>query len=232
MIKMDGYGDIALLLVNLFISIIFATISSIAVSNTLKRVFKNFGEGANKIKSHIFYFLLFLGAFMSFYGILQQQYPVINIMITAIFAAYLITKLLDIFVAWYLSRLWVKTGIEIREDLIPLFVRILKAAIYLIVFIIAFQKMGYDVGALVAGLGIGGLALALASQQTLSNLFAAVSLLADKSMQVGDRIKVENAEGTVIEVGWRSTRIKTDDGIVIYPNSVLANSKITKLQKK
>lgn len=230
---MAGYDKLLLIVINLMISAVIATITSIAVEKMLKTVlFKSSEESAKKIKSHVFLFLLFLGVFLSFYELIQSYFPSFNIIIDAIFIAYLINKLIDIFLTWYLSKLWAKAGIEIKEELLPLFVRILKLAVYGIVFIIAIQKAGYDVGALIAGLGIGGLALALASQQTLSNLFAAVSLLADKSLKVGQRVKLEDAVGTIMEIGWRSTKIKTKDGILIVPNSVLSNSKIMKLPQK
>jgi MscS family membrane protein len=90
------------------------------------------------------------------------------------------------------------------------------------------QSWGVEIGPLLASLGIVGIAVAFALQQTLSNVFGGISLIADKVVRVGDHIKLdESTEGIILEIGLRSTRIQTyDNDIVIVPNSRLADSKI------
>ena len=90
--------------------------------------------------------------------------------------------------------------------------------------------LGWTTGAFAAAtLGIGGVAVALALQDTLSNLFAGIHLLADSPLRVGDHVKVgSNVEGFVIDVGWRSTRIRAlSNDIVVVPNLVVARETIT-----
>ena len=89
------------------------------------------------------------------------------------------------------------------------------------------QNLGYSISGLLAGLGIGGLALAMAAKDTLSNLFGSVTIFSDQPFQVGDWIKVNDHEGVVEAVGFRSTRIRTFYKTeVSIPNSVVANATI------
>jgi len=82
----------------------------------------------------------------------------------------------------------------------------------------------------VAGLGIGGVALALAAQKTVENLFGSISILADQPFLVGDTIRVDTIEGTVEVIGLRSTRIRTvERTLVIIPNGKLADMRIESL---
>ena len=91
-------------------------------------------------------------------------------------------------------------------------------------------SLGIAVTPILTALGVGGLAVALALQDTLSNLFAGMHLLADKPIRVGDYVKIatESVEGYVVDVGWRSTRVRLlQNNVVIVPNSKVAQSVIT-----
>lgn len=80
---------------------------------------------------------------------------------------------------------------------------------------------------LIAGLGIGGLAIALAAKDTAANLFGSAMIFMDRPFKIGDHILLDNKEGIVEEIGFRSTRIRTwEDSIVSIPNSVVANADI------
>lgn len=95
---------------------------------------------------------------------------------------------------------------------------------------VALSELGYPVTTVIAGLGIGGVALALAAQKTVENLFGSVSILADQPFRVGDIIRVDAIEGTVETIGLRSTRIRTvDRTLVIIPNGKLADMRIESL---
>jgi len=92
--------------------------------------------------------------------------------------------------------------------------------------VIILQRMGFETGAIITGLGVGGLAVALALQDTLGNFFAGVHILIDKPFREEDTIKLENGtEGTVKQIGWRTTRLVTlAENEVIVPNSKLAGA--------
>ena len=85
--------------------------------------------------------------------------------------------------------------------------------------VVALNNAGYDVAALLAGIGIGGLALAMAAKDTLANIFGGLTVFADRPFIVGDRVRIDEHDGIIDEVGLRSTRIRTLDGpVVSIPN--------------
>jgi len=93
--------------------------------------------------------------------------------------------------------------------------------------ILIIQNLGYSVGSLLAGLGIGGLAVALAAQDSIANFFGSVVVAVDRPMRVGDFVKIGNFSGTVEEVGLRSTRLRTrEKTLVTIPNKAMANDTI------
>ena len=92
------------------------------------------------------------------------------------------------------------------------------------------QNAGYNVAGLLAGLGIGGLAVALAAKETLANLFGSIAVLLDGTFQVGDKIKQGDVTGVVERIGLRSTRVRTDEGyIVSIPNQLITNAPVTNM---
>ncbi|MHA1575090.1 MAG: mechanosensitive ion channel family protein, partial [Alphaproteobacteria bacterium] len=118
------------------------------------------------------------------------------------------------------------------DQLVPLLRKTLKTVVSIIIFLWMIQLMGYKVSALLAGLGIGGLAVALALQDTLANLFASIIILLDQPFRVGDRIVVENTDGVVEEIGLRSTRIRTlSKTLVSIPNKIVSESTIDNIDK-
>ncbi|WP_437878921.1 mechanosensitive ion channel family protein [Sorangium sp. So ce513] len=113
------------------------------------------------------------------------------------------------------------------RSLVPLMGKIAKVAILFIGVIAVLSELGYPVASLIAGLGIGGVALALAAQKTVENLFGSVSIGVDRALQVGDFVKVDTLLGTVETIGLRSTRIRTlDRTLVTIPNGKLADMQI------
>ena len=89
------------------------------------------------------------------------------------------------------------------------------------------QNLGYSISGLLAGLGIGGLALAMASKDTLANLFGSIMILIDRPFHVGDWITFPGGDGTVEEVGMRSTRVRTfAKTVVSIPNHAMANATV------
>ena len=118
-------------------------------------------------------------------------------------------------------------GIKIDDKLLPFLRTGLRIVILAISAIILLQEWGYDASGVIAGLGIGGLALALAAKDTVENLFGFSSIITDKPFSVGEFIVTPAATGIVEHVGIRSTRIRQlDQALVIVPNSKLAASKI------
>jgi MscS family membrane protein len=113
------------------------------------------------------------------------------------------------------------------RSLIPLGTRIGKVVVVALAVVAMLSEFGYPVSGIVAGLGIGGLALALAAQKTVENLFGAFSIGVDQPFREGDFVKIEDFVGTVEAIGLRSTRIRTlDRTIITLPNGKLADTKV------
>ncbi|CAA6798785.1 MAG: Potassium efflux system KefA protein / Small-conductance mechanosensitive channel [uncultured Sulfurovum sp.] len=95
------------------------------------------------------------------------------------------------------------------------------------------QYWGINVAGLVAGLGIGGLAFALAAKDTAANLFGSIALLLDKSIRIGEWIKIGDVEGTVEDIGMRTTKIRAfGKSLITLPNQVIANSPIQNFSRR
>jgi MscS family membrane protein len=138
-----------------------------------------------------------------------------------VWAAY---RLVDVG-ALYLGTLAARTRSRLDDMLVPLVRRTGKLFVLAIGAVFVAQNRGLEVGSLLAGLGIGGLAFALAAKDTLANLFGSVTVLADQPFQIGDLVTVAGVEGVVERVGFRSTRIRTlQDTLVTLPNAKLIDS--------
>lgn len=107
--------------------------------------------------------------------------------------------------------------------------KVTSVAIYIIAFILILDNFGVEIAPLLAGLGVAGLAIALGLQETLANLFAALFLVMDKSINIGDYIQLEDGTNAYIEdISWRSVRIRTIGGnTVIVPNAMFVGQKIS-----
>jgi MscS family membrane protein len=119
------------------------------------------------------------------------------------------------------------TTVPASRSLIPLGARVFKVGIGALGLVVVLSMLGYPVASLVAGLGLGGLAFALAAQKTVENLFGAFSIGVDQPFREGDFVKVDDFVGTVEAIGLRSTRFRTlDRTIVTLPNGRLADMRL------
>lgn len=149
----------------------------------------------------------------------------------AVFASmiWLLYNLVNVLSA-YLSELAGKTDSKLDDQLVPLLRKTLKVFVVILGVIFILQNNGVNVTSLLASLGLGGLAFALAARDTLANFFGSITIFMDKPFQIGDLIKTSNAEGVVEEIGFRSTRIRTlYDSVISVPNSNLAVTEIDNL---
>lgn len=115
-----------------------------------------------------------------------------------------------------------------NDSLVRMTCKCIKFIIYIIGSVILISELGYNISGLITGLGIGGVALALAAQDTASNIIGAAMIVLDKPFEIGDWIRVDTTEGSVEEFTFRSTRIReAKNSIVSIPNSTVVNSAIT-----
>lgn len=177
------------------------------------------------------YFIIFLGIYaaLKVLGLPEEFFKSIGGIIRAVLiviVGWLFIRLSDV-AAEYLAGLTQRTESKLDDQLIPLIRKSLKIFIAVITFVTVVQELGFNVSGIIAGLGIGGLAVALAARDTLANLFGSFVILFDRPFQVGDWIVADEVEGIVEEVGFRSTRIRTfAKTLVTMPNSKLADASI------
>ncbi|MFA1822484.1 mechanosensitive ion channel family protein [Virgibacillus oceani] len=113
-----------------------------------------------------------------------------------------------------------------------MFSRTLRIVIIAISFSIIAQEFGYDVNGFVAGLGIGGLAFALAAKDALANMFGGIIIITKKPFTIGDWVLTPSVEGTVEDISFRSTKVRTfAQALVTVPNATLSNEPITNWSK-
>jgi small-conductance mechanosensitive channel len=152
-------------------------------------------------------------------------YNVILILIAASIAS----NVFQIVLAWYLRGVAPKAQAAADKQFMPIIRTLSFIFIYGAALIIILGQLGQEIGPLIAGLGVAGLAVALALQDTLANFFAGFYILADKPIKAGDFVQLaEGQEGYVQEIGWRSTKIRTlTSNLIIIPNAKLAQSIVT-----
>ena len=125
------------------------------------------------------------------------------------------------------------TRLNINTHLIPLIKRGVLIVVWAIGIVMALHNIGVTVTTLMGTLGIGGMAFALASQDTIKNIFGGVTIFTDQTFQIGDIIRIGDTEGTVVDVGLRSTRLRTyDSRLVILPNSQLIDAVVTNISSE
>ena len=133
-------------------------------------------------------------------------------------------------IGWALGRVGDRTGQgRVVESVTPIATHIANAVVLVMAGLIVLDRLGISIAPLIAGLGVGGLAVALALQGTLTNLFAGLSVTTDGSIRVGDYVELEGGMvGAIDHIGWRTTRVRLlSNNIVFVPNSRLSDSIMT-----
>jgi MscS family membrane protein len=138
-------------------------------------------------------------------------------------------KLVDIFIYWYEEKVKDQEARGGREAALLLGERAVRALLVLVGLLIILDHFGFNISTLLAAVGIGGLALSLAAQDTIANMISGVIILIDQPFRAGDRIEIQelNTWGDVVSIGLRSTRIRTlDNRLVIVPNAGISNNQV------
>jgi MscS family membrane protein len=157
---------------------------------------------------------------------LEKYFFVLNQLVWSVCLIRLAYLTVEAFGIW-IDDILSKDQNTLDNQLAPLATKTLKVFVIVFGSLIVLQNFGFNVMSLLAGLGLGGLALALAAQDTAANVFGSITIILDQPFQVGDWIKVGTTEGTVEEIGFRSTRVRTFyQSLVSIPNSVMAKELI------
>lgn len=183
----------------------------------------------------------FIVAALLAWGLIELQLPAgmtralrtVTGLILSISGVLAAARLVDVISAPLLRRAR-ETSTALDDQFVPLATRATRLAVVVLGLLFVLQNWGVDVGSLLAGLGLGGLAVALAAKDTLSNLFGSVTLFTDRPFQVGDWIVLDGqVEGVVEDVGFRSTRIRTfPDSVVSLPNGRVADARIENMGQR
>jgi MscS family membrane protein len=128
----------------------------------------------------------------------------------------------------FLKKIAAKDGSKLDKAIIPILTKTLHGLIILFAAVQLAQVLSKQpISSIIAGLGIGGLAIALAAQDTVKNFFGSLLILSDKPFEIGQRVVIDSHEGTIESIGVRSTRLRTLDGhLVTIPNGELANKAV------
>jgi MscS family membrane protein len=146
---------------------------------------------------------------------------------------YVLLRFVDLAMGLWHKRVEAAGEAVLDLQLFPVIRKSLKVFVIIVAVLVTSQNLGMNVTGLLASLSIGGLAVGLAAQDTLSNLFGAVALFADKPFRVGDRVQLDSIDGTVEAIGLRSTRIRNLDGhLVTVPNRTMANANLTNVSQR
>ena len=175
------------------------------------------------IVSAYFYSVKFLHFSLNIESILLNiAYIFIALGITSI-----ISRIIDAVISEVILPISEKSETSFDNHLIPVIQKAVRAIIWSLGLVVGLDNIGFDITAMIAGLGIGGLALALAAQDSVKNIFAGIMIFLDKPFKIKDRIKIDGHDGVVEEVGLRSTRIRTLEGrIVTIPNCTFTDNSV------
>lgn len=179
-------------------------------------------------------FLVSIQIAIAYLEISEKLNPIINstgYSLIAIVVAYIVYVTMDVVVIHLLKKAMLKTKTTLDDSVVSLFHSVMYISLIIISLIYILNLWGVEIGPLLAGLGIAGLAVALALQPVLSNIFSGASIILDRTVRVGDRVLInKDTIGTIQKIGIRSTKIITNNNeLVIMPNSKVADSVIQNL---
>lgn len=141
--------------------------------------------------------------------------------------AWFIVTIIEYYGTIFLTTFSRKHYKNVRAEIVNLILKVLYSIVVIIAILAILARLGFNITTLVASLGIGGLAVALATKDILANFFASVMILFDNAFSQGDWISCNKIEGTVVEIGLRRTTIRTfDNALLFVPNSVFVNDAI------
>lgn len=147
---------------------------------------------------------------------------------TTVFVTYWVQKLAGAGLGWYRDTIAIKTRTSLDDEFIPLFSRVGRTVIWVIGVIIILSRFGVDTKAIIASLGVGSLAIALAAQDTIANIIAGFLIMVDRPFRIGDEIKLPSGEKVkVLDIGIRRSKfLSEENAVIIMPNLELSKSKI------
>ena len=188
------------------------------------------------IRAPIFLLAILFGIYYGLTGVtfLQNYSGIFTIILTSseiLVMGFIITRVATIFISWY-GEESVKQGKKVSSHILFILKRVIQIVVFSLVFLAILAVSGTDLSTVVVGLGVGGIAIALALQNILTDLFSAFSIYFDRPFEIGDFIVIGNYSGTVKKVGIRSTRIKLLQGEeMVISNKELLSQPVRNFKK-
>ncbi len=229
--------------------ILFFRIFSGTISYIIIRMFKIKEKKVKSIKESAFYsplkiFFIILGFYLAIVFLKEPLHITEEIMIVTYKAFIIISTiafakgLAESFTpkSSLYKKIKEKTSKDVEDSMFDFALKIIRFVIYIVAGFIIITALGVNLNGLVAGLGIGGVIFTLAAQDTAKNLFAGIVVFLDKPFVVGDWIQIDTFEGTVEDITFRSTRVRTfENSLVNIPNAIISNASIinwSKMEKR
>jgi MscS family membrane protein len=248
MLDLSLFAENSVTSIGLFVVAVFATL---AVGKLLKVLFKRYltrwAEGSQTklddililaFERPLYYICLAIGLQFSFHLLVLPDFIHRGItnattVVVIVFVAWTMNQLIGAFKTVYVDAWTEASESKLDDQIVPILENTLKGSVWAFAFLMVFSNMGYDLMSVITGLGIGGLALAMAAKDTLSNVFGSVTIFADRPFQVDDMVRLAGFTGIVEEVGLRVCRLRTLDGtLVTVPNAVMVGGVVENLSER
>ena len=230
------YLKIASALAVIVVSIVVARIVNFIIKRYLIRLagktsMKFDDEILLLVNTPIYYFIILLGFYVAaaFVLVTSLSGPIISLIaaVAIILLAWVAGRISDLLISEFGGKLTRLTDTSIDDEALPFISKVAKILLYGIAFSMMLDKLGYSIGPILASLGLAGFAIGFAAKDTISNILAGFFILVDRPFKIGDRVDIGGTLGDVVDIGLRTTKVKTlDFQIVIVPNSSIVSGNV------
>ncbi|MBU1989263.1 mechanosensitive ion channel family protein [bacterium] len=233
----DCLGAVLIFTLIYLFRIQFIKISEYFITKISKKFYPKLGHKFFRIFYKPLMWKILLIGFSASYSILEfsestdKLYFTLNGSMNTLLISWALILLVD-FVHESYIQLWDDGILDMRDTFVKLSVTIVKVIVVLVTFIVLLQTWGYNIGGLLASLGLVGMAIALAAKDSARHIFGSIMIFTDAPFKVGDWIHTPDVEGTIEDIGMRSTKVRTfAQALVSVPNGNLADSAILNWSK-
>lgn len=234
--SLKGYENIVVSLMIVVASVVIARIATLIIDRYLKNYAKNTKSDIDDriieiMHKPLYYAIILIGVQIAIsYILLPEKYSGLfgKLISTALIAlvAWVVAGIMDILLKEFGRKLAIRAKTTADEEAIPFLSRIVKIGIYLIAITIILSQF-IDVTPIVASLGIAGFAVSFAAQSTIANIISGFLIITDRPFSRGDRIEIDKYVGEVVDIGLRTTKLRTlDNTIVLVPNSKITSVEV------
>lgn len=232
------YTEYALVVIILIISLIIGKVVNFIIKKSFHHVTSKTKTTLDDLVINAISKPILIGIFIVALNISANMLSMLSIygseiifaftIIYAVFIGWTAVRIINAIITWYADEIAERTKSKTDEQFLPIFKKLAYGVVGILIILWLLGQMGVEITTLIAAMGIGGLAIALAMQDTLSEFFAGAHIILDRPIKIGDYIELDSGDkGTVVDIGWRSTKIENyHKNLVVIPNSKLASSKL------